>query len=437
MKPSARTRLLGAALLLLSWTNVYAQVGLGPSRLLNPPAPTLRGPRHTRINLRSPGYVGRVGGVAFGGTAEPAPSAAFTSLSLSYRPEEKDGRRLWVTVDGRQFPAQIYDWQLVPIANFAHSEYKSCVTLFGELDDAAEREKLGRRDSVINYHPALVDNLLGLRIFQLDILINDRDAVYLPARGDGEYILGEGEARPDVKTNEKGWEAVSEMLSRLDSEVETGYRSYVITDEGRAARFDFEGGALRITGEPYIYFWMYKEDTPGYSLVAAYVDAARAVARAAGASSPAEQRQAYVRLLLEQSGQPDFEHEDAIMTPAVKTLLAKGDERARRDFLETLSADALRDAAIDLRVIADGRTVVPVSEYTERLSSDTGLLRSINPAVWDSGVSTMRYAAFFRYVKKNHPAQWQSFHAQVSQLRPEPAVTTPTVLRRSRGAAAR
>lgn len=430
MRPSIRTRLLSAVLLLICWTGVHAQFELGPSQLLDPPAPTLEGPRHIRIRLRSSGFVGKVGGVAFGGTAEPSPSTTFKSLSLSYRPQEKDGRRLWVTVDGRQFPAQIYDWQMIPIARFADSPYKSCVTLFGELKSSTETKKYrDNGDTVINYHPAFVNNLLGLRIFQLDILIGHHEAVYLPAQKGGTYVLGEGETQPDLEANEKGWKAVRNLQWRLRLELKARPGSYVITDDGRDIQFDFDGGSLRIAGEPYIYFWRYKGKTPDYSLVDAYVKAALDVGAGADASPPAERRKAYAKLLLDELNQTDVEYDTPLVTSTLRTLLDKKDDQARAAYIETLSTDAIRDTAIDLRVLDDVRTVVPLKEYTERMSSDTNLLRSINPAVWDAGVEVMRYAAFFRYVKANYPAQWDGFTAQLGQV---PVVNTPTVFKRSR-----
>lgn len=433
MIPSIRTRLLSALLLLLSWTGAHAQYGLGPSQLLDPPAPALGRPSDIKIKLTSPGYVGRVGGVAFGGKAEPAPTATFKSLSLDYRPEEKDGQRLWVVADGRRFSAQIYDWQMAPIAEFANSQFTTCVTLFGELDDPAEQKNLARGASVINYHAAFVNKLVGLRLFQLDILINDSEAVHLPTRPDRTYVLGEGETPPDIAANEKGWEAVRSLRHRLYSELKVRTSSYIVTDEGRATRFDFEGGSLRLTGDPYIYFWLYKKGMPDYSLLSAYVSASRDVLGAAAASaSPAARRQAYTAALLRQLNQPDANYDEGIMSPTVEALLAREDKQAQSAYIATLSTDDIRDAAIDLHVLADMGTVVPLKDYTERLSSEPGLLRSINPTVWDTGVNVMRYAAFFRYVKEKHPKQWESFYKRVSQLRPEPVVSTPTVFQRSK-----
>lgn len=252
MKRSTLNHVLCLILLfLLSWTNVFAQLGLGPNGLINEPAPTLVDPGH--IDLGKPGYVGKVGGIAFGAMAMPAEGLKFTNVSLDYRPKEQDGNRLWITVDGQRFPAPIYDWQLVPIAKFVESPYKSCVTLLGKLDNPEKAEQVRKSGgSVINYHPAFVDSLLGLRLFQLDILLTDPEATDLPAQN-GKYLLGAGETPPDVAANNEGRDAFYKLNSQPAYRSFVKRRSFVITDEGRDIRFGFDGGRLNISGNPYIF----------------------------------------------------------------------------------------------------------------------------------------------------------------------------------------
>lgn len=438
MKTSARTRLFCIVLLLLSWTNVSAQLELGPNRLLNAPAPTLSNPSHMRIRLRSRGFVGKVGGVAFGETATPARPFSLTGLSLSYRPEKSDGNRLWVTVNGREFSAPIYDWQLVPTAKFADSPYKSCVTLFGELNDREEGERLLQKgEGVLNYHPAFVDTLLGLRLFQLDILVSEPYATELPAQN-GRYIMGNGESPPDSNANIKGWNAITGLRKELNSRLGVKTRSYVVTDEGRDIRFDFGGSRMYITGEPYIYFWLYKSEFPGYDK-----DAARQIIREetireaqrslpAGPRRAAAEREAYIRMLL--AVLKDTEEQDStdsLSQSVARVLLIKGDV-ARRAYLKRFTTESIRGVVINQRFVADYYTVVPLPEYTERISREPEMLRRINPVVWDTGVKVMRYAAFFRYYKANYPAPWRAFLTQVRQIKVSPQVRTPAIMERSR-----
>jgi hypothetical protein len=436
MKTSARTRLFCTIILLLiSWTNVFAQDELGPNRLLNAPAPTLSNPSHLRIRLRSPRFVASVGGVAFGATAVPAGGSNFANVLLSYRPEEKDGNRLWITVDRRQFPTLIYDWQLIPIAKFADSPYKSCVTLFGELNDREEgRRLLANGDGVLNYHPAFVDTLLGLRLFQLDILIDEPYATDLPKQS-GRYILGSGEAPPDSNANIGGWNALSRFRERLRSELRMEKtRSYVITDEGRDVRFSFDSGGLNITGEPYIYFWLSRAELPGYNEDAARGRITGEVTREAQGASragrPDAENEAYITMLLGQLNQDEGPFEYLELPPWLAALKGMQGDLARRTYLRRYTSDSVRNAVIELRVVADADEVVPLTEYSDRISGETDMLRRINPVIWDTGVNVMRYAAFFRYYKAKYPSQWQSFLIRLSQVPASPQVRTPAIMKR-------
>lgn len=438
MKTSARARFFCTLLLLLSWTNVYAQLDLGPNKLLNAPAPTLNSPSHMRIKLRSRGFVGRVGGVAFGATAAPAGPLSFANLSLSYRPEKRDGDRLWVTVDGRDFRAPIYDWQLVPIARFADSPYKSCVTIFGELNDREEgRRLLSNGDGVLNYHPAFNNTLLGLRLFQFDIIISEPYATELPAQN-GRFLLGEGESQPDRNANIRGWNALARLRIQLGSELGVKTRSYVINDEGRAVSFDLRGGSLNLTGDPYVYFWLYKSEFPGYDEEATRrrirEETVGEVQRSlpAGRGRAAAEKEAYVRMILRLLQEvEEQEATDSLHESIAKVLRINGD-LARRNYLKGFTTESIRNVVISQRYIADAQTVIPLPEYSERISREGAMMRRINPTVWDAGVNVMRYAAFFRYYKARHPAQWQAFLSRLSRVPVSPQVETPTIMKRSK-----
>jgi len=433
MKTSTR-RILCIILLLAIWTKVFTQDQLGVNKLLDAPAPTLEGPIHRRINLLSPAFVGRVGGVAFGAVAKPAGSG-FRSLSLSYHPEKRDGNRLWVTVDGKDFSTAIYDWQFIPIAKFANSPFKSCVTLFGELENREEgRRLLNNGDGVLNYHPAFVHTLLGLRLFQLDILIDEAYATELPTQN-GRYILGAGEAPPDSDANIGGWNALVRFREQLGSELRVKTRSYVITDEGRDVLFSFDGGGLRFTGEPYIFFFLLKEEVPGYdeaSLRATIAEQASREARAASLSGlPAGETEAYITMLLAEL-QYDGRFDDLELPTWLAALKDIQGDSARRTYLRRYTVNSLRNAVIELRVVADANTVVPLREYTQRISRETAMLRRINPAIWDTGVNVMRYAAFFRYYKSEHPADWHAFLSRLNGVSVYPQVRTPSIMKRTR-----
>ncbi|MCE5238534.1 hypothetical protein LLH23_08585 [bacterium] len=255
-----------------------AKLQLGGQTLAFAPAHTLRGP-HLSPNLRrfEQGIVDKevldllagTGGIAFDGVATPANGREVAGLS--YDANRPDGQRLQVVLaDGKgtvtTVTALIPDWQLVPIARFAAKDEGSCVTLFGHLqNESDEKARRERRERIINYHADFEDTLLGLRLFQADALllrlyrdgqlVLTRDCCDLP-KLDGEYILGDGEMKPDVQANteryDKFWSAVKD---RLMPGGEWVHHSYVICDFGQTVTFDLNGQALSLTGDPIWYFW--------------------------------------------------------------------------------------------------------------------------------------------------------------------------------------
>ena len=86
------------------------------------------------------------------------------------------------------------DWQLIPIAKYADdNEYNACVSLFGP------KPTLSKYDII--YHKAFKNTLLGLRLFQMDILLKDLDSFWdIPQLG-GQVILGTGEVRATEPDN--------------------------------------------------------------------------------------------------------------------------------------------------------------------------------------------------------------------------------------------
>jgi hypothetical protein len=100
----------------------------------------------------------------------------------------------------------IYDWQLLPIAKLADSPYTACFTLYGDRqgiqDDSVRRDLEENGGSVVAYHPALKDTLLGLRLMQLDMLIGSEDAADLP-KLKNQYLLGDGERAPLLVSNRR------------------------------------------------------------------------------------------------------------------------------------------------------------------------------------------------------------------------------------------
>lgn len=423
---------------LLLWINVPAQLQLGPQRLLSVPAPTLKNRTRLSVGLGRRGFVGRIGGVAFDETAKPTKDFVVSNIDLKYSPDKQDGKRLAVNVNGQSVSADIYDWQLIPIAKFADSDSFSCFTLFGKLSDASDQEKYGKKGwNILNYHEAFKDTLLGLRLFQLDNLIINDYSYDLPKDG-GEYVLGAGESAPDTDANEKarlGFDAFFRQSVDPYNEPE----SYVISDYTRNIVFNVANDKLDISEQPSYYFWAY-DKAP--LVVMSLLGGPSGIKNRLNAEIVKQRQQSprtfneknwVIKQLIAKAKEYDIDNDsdeplENIQKTEIDQFLSTNDETKREAFLKLQTIVKLKNLYVEL-VIINSLKPVAVKPLNEKISKETKMLRDINPAVWDAATNVMRYAAFFRYCKRKNPNQWLNFINQIKKAPPLiPSVTTPTVM---------
>ena len=436
MIKNAQRAILSVVLLVVSAGNIFSQEQLGPSRLVRFQAPALRNSTHLARGLRQARFLGQIGGVAFDAEAKPAEGFNVTNLSLSYDPNQPDGKRLRISFDGREIAAPILDWRLIPTARFADSEFYSCVTLFGALNDADDGTKaLWQGGQIINYHDEFVDTLIGLRLFQLDMLILDEIAADLPKRKNDGYVLGADEVKPDVELNRKGFSRFHAYLQQLQQQTGEEYRSYVIHDFGSDIRFGTSGNSLFLTGDPQYFFWK----PSGYSsdVEVKISQELRTAARKRQFST----RQWFISQLIERAREFEKDYDSEALfddlpflyeegfIDSLRELLALKADLERKKYLQRQPTAALRSLLINLRQTMEDEKPLSLNGMSRDVSSHLEMVRSINPAVWDTGVNVMRYAAFFRYCKRTSPQQWRSFITRIRQVREiSDPVTTPTVI---------
>lgn len=303
-----------------------------------------------RTGLRSIGMVTRVGGVNF----EAIANLQDYDIELSYIPERENGSRLQLTVDGKAIYPTIPDWQLKPIAEYADSEYTALISLFGEGPDS-------ERYYYIDYHPALEDTLLGLRLLQSDILFMDVGSFnQLPSK-DGEVVLGHME-NSDYEVNPSNLIRVVTELSSQD------YQAWILTDIDESANVELRDDSLWIGINPYYYFW-----TMDYSgieeIVERYEETYNRYERAFNANnfSVAAQLEDTLTELEEQAGE---------IEPAVQ----------------------------------------PVTALTDAFKSSPDMISNLNPVVRESVVRTAQYAALFRAIKESDSSIWNIFLTDIKNI---------------------
>ncbi len=328
---------------------------LGPyTWMMGPPSAPLQVNLADAGGLQSYGFVSRVGGVAFAQVARPAETFPEGRIRLRYRKDAPDASHLSVqTGEGDPFNAPIPDWLLLPIARFADSRFDSCVSLFGPKTTATVYD--------VVYHTAFQDTLLGVRLLQADMLLfNLAETWRLPALG-SSIPLGFGETAPTALDRD--------AATRIQSVVrQATFQSWVMTDEGVDVHFDATDGTLRLSGEPYYYFW----------------------------TSDSRDIQAQQQELRRQAAEAE----------------AAGNISRRNQLVRKHN---------DLKP-----TVIPVTAITNGLKPLYQDLRRFNPAVYEAARTTLRYSAFFRYVRTKEPNEWKIFLKELEAGAEVPPVATPT-----------
>ncbi|MDR2176928.1 MAG: hypothetical protein LBP20_02670 [Treponema sp.] len=186
-----------------------------------------------------------VGGVLFQATAQPTGNAVNQPVSVRYDPAKEDGQRLVVTVGSGEIVPALYDWQLIPIARYADSEYNACITLLGQ---PTFRERLTGtyRDMYLEVHSAFSNTLIGFNLFLIDAMLMDPDRIRRIPGAFSETVRGYN----DSEFNETRSALSTEQINRLLSLWGYGYTSYIYTDCETDISYDVIDGQLVFVGIP-------------------------------------------------------------------------------------------------------------------------------------------------------------------------------------------
>ena len=380
----------------LSFANPSAMT-LPPAHLAMPgeglPSAPGMPPNMSRF-LNSYAFVSGVGGVAFGTIAQARDDIAVKALT--YDPEAADGTRLRVDVASRDTARRLvvpaYDWEFIPAARFVHDNGFACFTYFGRLlneSDADRHRRAASGERVLNYHPAFVNTLMGLRIMQADILLLYPDACDLPKQ-DGKYVLGPNESSPDVDANRRRQAAMRQYMQYLPG---GPFRSYVICDYQRDVTFAVDGGRLRLSGTPIWFCWKDKVDSEA-------------------------QRQRIHQSVQDNANRllnAEFGADQQALGGTA--AMAKYTDTYRRNRFEALYDKEMSD-----------RMLQHMPDYSVRLTAKLASLDGINPAVFGALRNTMQLAAFFRHVRQNNATAYERLMDSLTDVPAGPSVETPTIL---------
>jgi len=400
--------------------------------VLKPGAPLLTVSVLMEEGIRNPLFLSEVGGVSFDKIALPDNNLYVRSLKLNYNNKAENGKRLELIINNKQIVVWLPDWLLIPLSNYAENPWYSCVTIFGKLKDKTlEKQVTDHKGRVINYHPAFDNTLLGIRLAYMDMLAGYPFANDLPRNSSGSYILGKGEVEPDLFTNKEGAYYLSQHFTKAQHKYNLTFRSYVISDYSRDIRFNIKNDSLVIEGFPYFYCWKYNSDRNDYDInqvaEAISTNYNQQVDELSKSSDNQTPQGWMIDKLISLANRYDGKYGFYSEGTFVDMVKLKTDEE-KKDLLFNYSLESLFQLIVFTEAYMDRDSIVYLKEFSDDVSSKPELFEAANPAVWNASVNTMRFAAFFRYIKTNYPDTWLAFFNQIKTIDPEPRITTPTIM---------
>lgn len=194
-------------------------------------------------------FINKVGGVAFVQVAEP--DMKIRTLQLGC---DQKKNIAYVKINGVTYPIPLPVWQLKSIVDFAYGSYgannSSVVSILG-VNSGLEP---------IVFHPSFTNNLLGMRLLQVDLLLIEPDAVAeLPTDETDEYVVANSEKERIIEfKTQKQDRLVS--FERLNRYYQTNFSTYIFTDFKQAISFKIENGEIKFKGRPYYRFYSMDEN---------------------------------------------------------------------------------------------------------------------------------------------------------------------------------
>lgn len=239
------------------WAQTEYGMSLGKMKFIQAPSSMKIEARTMKISMSrsviTPRICARVGGVAFVQVAEPEFEVKTVYLSC-----DNDSNAAFAVINGQSYRIPLDVWQLQPIVNYANDDNNAIVTLFG------------KGDCKIQFHASFIDNLLGLRLLQTDLLLASNyldvsDRWKLPSNSSGEYVMAESE-KEEYETDtllyrllyETSYDTMSLyaslMINKAMDSIGEQMSTYIYTDFGEKITFNVEDNKLHIKGNPYYRF---------------------------------------------------------------------------------------------------------------------------------------------------------------------------------------
>ena len=373
-------------------------------------------------------YYYLVGGIAF--TQQAIPDIKVNSLDMQYSTIDNSA---YITINGNSITIPIHFFELKPIVNFANSDDDVVMTMYGAQYGEIHKEE--KQD--ILFHPAFIDNMMGLRLLQVDALtlLSGMNGEF-PIFDDGNYCLTFSEwtryqrlCRQYEANGGSYIDNSQSVYSKIYDTLDEGnICSYIYTDLGQPIHFSIDNNKISFDGLPYYqfstnstneidpvvyYYWM-KYFVNNYDKMLTPYYTKEMVASIKIMMEP------YTAFFEELESRPNMSDEEK--ADELMALVNEGFDSIGRD-----SALALLYKTAMVQICP---MLVSADDVTETLKRNATLVRQLNPIVYQEVDDICQWSALFRYVKANEPEVWSRFVSQVNAAGLKtPEVQTPIAIK--------
>lgn len=409
-------------------------MSLGSLQFVLPNADATMASRSIRMKIANKNlnslYYNLVGGIAF--TQQAIPDFTVRQLDVYY---SKSDNMAHMEINGQDIIIPLELFELRPIVNFANSDYDVVMTMYGKqygiMNDSESQEIL--------FHPAFVDDIMGLRLLQVDAMsiLSGQNGCF-PAYSKDTLCMTISERKKYVRLNAQFEKEGSNYLSKakdayhyINTIISRKYESYIYTDINQPIHFNITNKSITFNGMPYyqfsksttnemdpmMYYYQVKYllknyDTymkPFFDLLdisGLHKDTINAYKEAikVGLNSFSD--------IVNQSDKTDEQKADELMK-----LIYEGYDDLEDAELAQLCMGII-SAACPFYVSAD--------DITAELKSQSEIVRQLNPIVYQEVDDVCHWTALFRYIKTKNPSVWHQFVTQVNSSKQKvPKLLTP------------
>ena len=339
------------------------------------------------------------GGISFQAVASPSDNLKDENIFLDFI-----DKHLMVQVGTQRFQPDLPFWQLAPIVSFADSPYTVAITQMGDTIDNKEAECL--------FHPAFLDNLLGLRLFQAELLNMPNVLWDIPIDAQRKPILAASEQTFAPKMDSVIYRTIYKKLTNDEK-----FTAFTLTDKDVNIVFEIDGSNLKLSGKPYYYFTKTEVDTANVRQLREQLNECY------------KDIETHAKILLKTKYSPSLNPRTNL-----KDLTKALNENKHEQIFNPYSMQYIEKAMKKLESLNQltndeiGIKFKTLDGFTESFKPYWDVLKRYNPLVYSAVENTAQWTAFFRYVKAANPENWAVFVKKVENYNQwdAPAVQTPT-----------